>query len=91
MFIPHRQHQPGCAKEKPRDHPNNFSSVDRETEIKDWTRSKKIELLESMNPRWDNLAKGWANEYKPEPAADQREIPRPAGETAGPRDDAHID
>jgi hypothetical protein len=42
-----------------------------------------------MNPRWDDLAKDWGNEYQPEPAAaDRREIPRPAGENAGLRDDA---
>jgi hypothetical protein len=42
-----------------------------------------------MNPRWEDLAKDWGDEYKPEPAAaDRREIPRPAGENAGLRDDA---
>jgi hypothetical protein len=33
------------------------------------------------------LAKAWGNEYTPA-AADEREIPRPAGENAGLRDDA---
>jgi hypothetical protein len=47
-------------------------------------------LIESMNPHWDDLAKDWGYEYDPEPAADQMEIPRPAGETAGLRDDAHV-
>jgi len=42
-----------------------------------------------MNPRWDDLAEDWGNDYKPKPAADQREIPRPAGENAGLRDDAN--
>jgi putative endonuclease len=47
--------------------------------------SKKIKLIESMNPRWEDLAKDWGNEHKPEPsAALKREIPRPAGENAGP-------
>src|SRR5271154_732206 len=36
-----------------------------------------------------DLPKDWGNEFKPEPAAaDRREIPRPAGENAGLRDDA---
>jgi len=65
------------------------AAIAREKEIKGWRRSKKIKLIESMNPRWEDLAKDWGNEYKPEPvAADRREIPRPAGENAGLRDDA---
>ena len=65
------------------------AAISREKEIKGWRRSKKIKLIESMNPRWEDLAKDWGNEFKPEPAAaDPREIPRPAGEDAGLRDDA---
>jgi len=64
------------------------AAIDREKEIKGWRRSKKIKLIESMNPRWDDLAKDWQNMYKP--AADQREIPRPAGENAGLRDDPPV-
>jgi len=63
------------------------AAIDREKEIKGWRRSKKIKLIDSMNPRWEDLAKDWGSEYKPEPAADEREIPRPAGESAGLRDD----
>jgi putative endonuclease len=65
------------------------AAIFREKEIKGWRRSKKIKLIESMNPRWEDLAKDWGNEYKPA-AADQMEIPRPAGENAGLRDDAHV-
>ncbi len=67
------------------------AAISREKEIKGWRRSKKIKLIKSMNPRWEDLAKDWGNEYKPEPAAaNQREIPRPAGENAGLRDDARV-
>ncbi len=66
------------------------AAIAREKEIKGWRRSKKIYLIESMNPRWEDLAKDWGNVYKPEPAADEREIPRPAGESAGLRDDARV-
>jgi putative endonuclease len=67
------------------------AAIAREKEIKGWRRSKKIALIESMNPRWEDLAKDWNKEYKPDPtAADQREIPRPAGENAGLRDDAFL-
>jgi putative endonuclease len=63
------------------------AAIDREKEIKGWRRSKKTKLIESMNPGWEDLAKDWGNEYKPAGAV-QREIPRPAGENAGLRDDA---
>jgi len=67
------------------------AAINREKEIKGWRRCKKIKLIESMNPRWVDLAKDWGNEYKPEPAAaNEREIPRPAGENAGLRDDAPV-
>jgi len=67
------------------------AAIVREKEIKGWRRSKKMKLIESMNPCWEDLAKDWGNEYKPEPAAAGRqEIPRPAGENAGLRDDARV-
>ncbi len=28
-------------------------------QIKGWTRRKKIELVEEMNPDWKNFAEGW--------------------------------
>ncbi len=65
------------------------AAISREKEIKGWRRSKKIKLIESMNPLWEDLAKDWGNEYKPS-TVDQREIPRPAGENAGLRDDARL-
>ena len=63
------------------------AAISREKEIKGWRRSKKIALIESMNTRWDDLAKDWPNIYKPETDSDRMEIPRPAGENAGLRDD----
>jgi putative endonuclease len=48
------------------------AAIDREKEIKGWRRSKKITLIESMNPRWEDLAKHWGDVYKPEPAAADR-------------------
>lgn len=32
-------------------------AIAREKEIKGWTRAKKIALIESINPRWEDLAK----------------------------------
>ena len=64
------------------------AAINREKEIKGRRRSKKIKLIESMNPHWLDLAERWGEVYKPEFAEDSREIPRPAGENAGLRDDA---
>ena len=35
------------------------SSIEREKQIKGWTRQKKNELIEKANPKWDDLSKGW--------------------------------
>lgn len=34
-------------------------AICREKEIKGWIRKKKILLIESMNPTWQDLAKEW--------------------------------
>jgi putative endonuclease len=36
----------------------------REKELKGWRRSKKIALIEAMNPAWVDLARNW---YEVEP------------------------
>jgi hypothetical protein len=64
------------------------AAIAREKEIKGWRRSKKIALIESMNPLWNDLARDWQSLYTSPSAADRNEIPRPAGENAGLRDDA---
>ena len=43
------------------------AAISREKEIKGWRRSKKIALIESMNLRWEDLAKDWQDMYKPDP------------------------
>ena len=65
-------------------------AIDREKEIKGWRRSKKIRLIESMNPHWYGLAEHWTEQYKPETITTPRQIPRPAGESAGHRDDVSL-
>ena len=67
------------------------AAINREKEIKGWRRSKKIKLIESMNPKWDDLARDWENLHKPEQAVDRIEIPRPADENASLRDDARLE
>ena len=44
------------------------AAIAREKEIKGWRRSKKIRLIESMNPHWHDLAESCTEVYKP-PAA----------------------
>ena len=34
-------------------------AIAREKQIKRWRRSKKIALIEKMNPRWQDLAEHW--------------------------------
>jgi putative endonuclease len=34
-----------------------YSAITREKQIKGWTRAKKIQLIESMNPEWKDLSK----------------------------------
>jgi putative endonuclease len=54
-------------------------AIEREKEIKGWRRSKKIRLIESMNPRWCDLAEGWMEVYKPDTRDDPRKIPPSLG------------
>ncbi len=42
------------------------SAIAREKQIKGWRRSKKIALIEAMNPYWVDLAEGW---YEAPPSA----------------------
>ena len=41
------------------------AAILREKEIKGWRPSKKIHLIESMNPHWHDLAESWEAVYKP--------------------------
>jgi putative endonuclease len=35
------------------------SAITREKQIKKWRRSKKIDLIKSANPKWQDLSEGW--------------------------------
>jgi putative endonuclease len=35
------------------------AAIERENEIKGWSRKKKIALIESENPKWDDLTERW--------------------------------
>ena len=50
------------------------SAIAREKELKSWRREKRIALIESINPLWDDLAAGWftAEEMARDPYAPVR-------------------
>ena len=35
------------------------SAINREKQLKGWTRAKKIALIESVNPKWEDLSRSW--------------------------------
>jgi putative endonuclease len=37
-------------------------AIGREKQLKGWRRSKKVALIESVNPRWEDLAANWGRE-----------------------------
>ena len=34
-------------------------AIEREKQIKDWTRAKRVALIERKNPKWDDLSREW--------------------------------
>lgn len=41
------------------------SAIGREKQIKGWVRRKKVDLIESINPYWNDLSKGWLEDSPP--------------------------
>jgi putative endonuclease len=41
-------------------------AIDREKQLKRWNRTKKIWLIERMNPTWEELAEDQQHRYTPE-------------------------
>jgi putative endonuclease len=39
-------------------------AIGREKQLKGWRRSKKIALIEKVNPRWEDLAEKWGTEMR---------------------------
>ena len=38
---------------------NIISAIEREKQIKGWTRQKKNELVNTTNPKWNDLSEDW--------------------------------
>jgi putative endonuclease len=41
---------------------NVLKAIGRDKQLKGWRRSKKIALIEKVNPRWEDLAEKWGAE-----------------------------
>ena len=39
--------------------PSHIAAIEREKQLKRWRRQKKIMLIETINPKWLDLSKGW--------------------------------
>ena len=39
--------------------PDKRAAIEREKQIKSWSREKKNKLIEAQNPGWEDLSKGW--------------------------------
>jgi putative endonuclease len=39
-------------------------AIAREKQIKAWTRAKRIALIRSENPAWQDLAEGWGEKFE---------------------------
>lgn len=35
------------------------NAIKREKQVKTWTRAKRVALIESVNPKWDDLSREW--------------------------------
>ena len=44
-----------------------LTAIKREKEIKAWRREKKIQLIESGNPKWRDLSYGWYQRHQFQP------------------------
>ena len=54
-------------------HDQVAKAIAREKELKGWRRVRKIALIESMNPIWNDLSRDW---YEYEPADFRRALDR---------------
>jgi len=40
-------------------------AIAREKQLKGWLRARKIALIESVNPAWEDLSEGWFESHPP--------------------------
>jgi putative endonuclease len=52
--------------------PNVFAAIGREKQLKSWRRSRKVALIESANPGWEDLSEEWSKGAQiPRPSASE--------------------
>jgi putative endonuclease len=56
------------------------NALAREKQVKAWTRPKRLALIKTMNPAWQDLSEGWGEPTK-------LQIPRFAGDDKSENDD----
>ena len=61
-------------------------AIHREKQLKGWRRSKKIALIESLNPHWVDLARGW---FPWMSESDESEGPAGSRGPSTPQTDSH--
>ena len=63
----HREHRPGTYTARYQidrlvwyeHHQYVLNAIAREKELKDWSRERKIALIQSLNPTWEDLSLKW--------------------------------
>ena len=45
-----------------------FAALAREKQLKGWRREKKISLIETANPTWEDLSAGWFEKQTADPS-----------------------
>jgi putative endonuclease len=66
------------------------NAIAREKQIKAWTRAKRIALIKTMNPAWQDLAEGWGGKTElqiPHFARDDKA--NESGASKGSQDEKH--
>ena len=51
------------------EHSDVRNAIAHEKQIKGWMRAKKMALIESLNPHWNDLAKNWRAQLCPNTAS----------------------
>jgi len=64
------------------------AAIQREKQIKGWTREKKLALIKSMNPGWCDLSDGWLGVVSANSAS---RAERASGSTPGRREKTNAD
>ena len=59
------------------------AAIEREKQIKGWLRTKKLILIEAMNPSWEDLSRDWFGDLPARKAEPSRSLPTIAAKGSG--------